>query len=127
MGVYDEDVAGAVVDIQEAGKPIQIVRQTTTTTPGKPWEPGVPSEVLEDSFAVFLNFNEKDAETFSKMEGASELSAADRKVLIAAGSLTSPPTTGDVLRDEAGDWSIEWVQALSPNGQDILYTLRARK
>src|SRR5690606_20385524 len=84
MGVYDSQVALAERLIREQGKAIQVVRQTTVTTPGKPWEPGVPGEALTDAYGVFLNFSQSDMETMSKMAGASEIQASDRKVLLAA-------------------------------------------
>jgi hypothetical protein len=65
--------------------------------------------------------------TMSKMSGASEIQASDRKVLLAAAAAGAPLTTNDKLRDADGDWSIEWVQVLAPNGENILYTVRARR
>lgn len=128
MGTYDRQIATAERLIREKGKPVQLVRQTTTIPdPDKPWEPGVPSESLDDAYGVFLNFNGNDMETISKMAGASEIKASDRKVLLAAAALSGAPTTDDKLRDSTGDWSIEWVQVLSPNGENILYTLRVRQ
>lgn len=127
MGIYDSQVALAERLIREKGKAVQVVRQATTTTPGKPWKAGAPNESLDDAYGVFLNFSQKYMETLSKMAGASEIQASDRKVLLAAAALSGAPTTNDKLRDETGDWSIEWVQVLSPNGQNILYTLRVRQ
>ena len=127
MGTYDRQIATAERLIREKGKAVQVVRQTTVTDPTKPWEPGVPTEVLDDAYGVFLNFNQSDLETMSKMSGASEVQASDRKVLLAAAALSGAPTTNDKLREADGDWSIEWVQVLSPNGENILYTLRVRR
>lgn len=128
MGTYDRQIATAERLIREKGKAVQVVRQTTTIPdPNKPWEPGTPGESLDDAYGVFLNFNAKDMETMSKMAGASEVQASDRKVLLAAAALTGAPTTNDKLRDATGDWSIEWVRVLSPNGENILYTLRVRQ
>lgn len=128
MGVYDSQVALAERLIREKGKPVNVVRQVTTTPdPDKPWEAGTPSESLDDAYGVFLNFSGKDMETMSKMAGASEIQASDRKVLLAAAALSGAPTTNDKLRDATGDWSIEWVQVLAPNGENILYTLRVRQ
>lgn len=127
MGVYDRQVALAERLIREKGKVVQIVRQTTVTDPTKPWESGIPTEVLDDAHGVFLNFNQKDLETMSKMSGASEIQASDRKVLLAAAALSGAPTINDKLREVDGDWSIEWVQVLSPNGENILYTMRVRR
>lgn len=129
MGVYDEDIATAEEMIREAGKPVQIVRTVPGAPPDptKPWIPGEPVETLDDAYAVFLNFNQQDMETLSKMEGASEIQASDRKVLLAAAALTGKPTINDKLRDTTGDWAIEWVQELSPNGENILYTMRVRQ
>lgn len=126
MGVYDSQVALADRLIREKGKPVIVVRQTTTT-PVNPWEPGIPDELLDDAYGVFLNFSQKDMETMSKMDGASEIQASDRKVLVAAQTTIAPITINDKLRDESGDWAIEWVQILAPNGENILYTLRVRQ
>lgn len=128
MGTYDRQIATAERLIREKGKAVQVVRQTTSIPdPDKPWEPGTPGVSLDDAYGVFLNFNAKDMETMSKMAGASEVQASDRKVLLAAAALTGAPTTNDKLRDATGDWSIEWVQVLSPNGENILYTMRVRQ
>ena len=127
MGTYDRQIATAERLIREKGKAVQVVRQTTVTDPAKPWEPGVPTEVLDDAYGVFLNFNQADMETMAKMSGASEVQTSDRKVLLAAAAVSGAPTTNDKLRDADGDWSIEWVQVLSPNGENILYTLRVRR
>lgn len=127
MGTYDSQVALAERLIREKGKPVQIVRQTTVTDPDKPWEPGEPIEELDDAYGVFLNFTANDMATFGKMAGASEITASDRKVLLAAAVLSGAPTPNDKLRDESGDWSIETAQVLSPNGENILYTLRVRQ
>lgn len=127
MGTYDSQVALAERLIREKGKPVQIVRQTTVTDPDKPWEPGVPTEELDDAYGVFLNFSANDMATFGKMAGASEITSSDRKVLLAAASLSGAPTPNDKLRDESGDWSIETAQVLAPNGENILYTLRVRQ
>lgn len=128
MGTYDRQVATAERLIREKGKPVQVVRQSTTLPdPNRPWEPGEPVETLTDAYGVFLNFNAQDMETMSKMAGASEIQSSDRKVLLAAAAAGAPLTTNDKLRDADGDWSIEWVQVLAPNGENILYTVRARR
>lgn len=128
MGTYDRQVATAERLIREKGKPIQVVRQSTTLPdPDRPWEPGEPVETLTDAYGVFLNFNAADMETMSKMAGASEIQSSDRKVLLAAAAAGAPLTTNDKLRDADGDWSIEWVEVLAPNGENILYTVRARR
>ena len=128
MGTYDRQVATAERLIREKGKPVQVVRQTTTQPdPDQPWLPGEPTTTIDDAYGVFLNFNRKDMETLSKMQGASEIQVSDRKVLLAAAAVTASPTTTDLLRDEDGDWSIESVQELAPNGESILYTLRVRR
>lgn len=128
MGTYDRQVATAERLIREKGKPVQVVRQSTTLPdPDRPWEPGEPVETLTDAYGVFLNFNAEDMETMSKMAGASEVQSSDRKVLLAAAAAGTPLTTNDKLRDADGDWSIEWVQVLAPNGENILYTVRARR
>lgn len=127
MGKYDQEVADALESIDEAGKPLVIVRQTVAEDPDKPWASADYDEVEEPCVGVFLNFNLKDLETIRRLPNAPELSASDRKVLIPAGSVASPPLVGDRLRDESGDWAILWVQALSPSGQDILYTLGVSK
>lgn len=128
MGTYDRQVATAERLIREKGKPVQVVRQSTTLPdPDRPWEPGEPVETLTDAYGVFLNFNAQDMETMSKMAGASEVQSSDRKVLLAAAAAGAPLTTNDKLRDADGDWSIEWVQVLAPNGENILYTVRARR
>lgn len=128
MGTYDRQVATAERLIREKGKPVQVVRQSTTLPdPDRPWEPGEPVETLTDAHGVFLNFNARDMETMSKMAGASEIQSSDRKVLLAAAAAGAPLTTNDKLRDADGDWSIEWVEVLAPNGENILYTVRARR
>lgn len=128
MGTYDRQVATAERLIREKGKPVQVVRQSTTLPdPDRPWEPGEPVETLTDAYGVFLNFNAQDMETMSKMAGASEIQSSDRKVLLAAAAAGAPLTTNDKLRDADGDWSIEWVEVLAPNGENILYTVRARR
>lgn len=128
MGTYDRQVATAERLIREKGKPVQVVRQSTTLPdPDRPWEPGEPVETFTDAYGVFLNFNAQDMETMSKMAGASEIQSSDRKVLLAAAAAGAPLTTNDKLRDADGDWSIEWVQVLAPNGENILYTVRARR
>lgn len=128
MGTYDRQVATAERLIREKGKAVKVVRQSTTLPDSnKPWEPGVPTETLTDAYGVFLNFNAQDMETMSKMAGASEVQSSDRKVLLAAAAAGAPLTTNDKLRDADGDWSIEWVQVLAPNGENILYTVRARR
>lgn len=128
MGTYDRQIATAERLIREKGKAVKVVRQTTTIPdPDKPWEPGTPGETLTDAYGVFLNFNAQDMETMSKMPGASEVQASDRKVLLAAASAGAPLTTNDKLRDADGDWSIEWVRVLAPNGENIIYTVRARR
>lgn len=128
MGVYDRQVAMAERLIRTKGKPITVVRQTTTTTVGKPWEVTAPTEVRDDGHAVFLNFSQKDLETQSATPGISEVTASDRKVLLAAAAFIAPPTRNDQLEDANGvRWSIEWVQELAPNGENILYMLRARR
>jgi len=128
MGTYDRQVATAERLIREKGKPVQVVRQSTTLPdPNRPWEPGEPVETFTDAYGVFLNFNAQDMETMSKMAGASEIQSSDRKVLLAAAAAGAPLTTNDKLRDADGDWSIEWVQVLAPNGENILYTVRARR
>lgn len=128
MGTYDRQAATAERLIREKGKPVQVVRQSTTLPdPDRPWEPGEPTETLTDAYGVFLNFNVQDMETMGKMAGASEVQSSDRKVLLAAAAAGAPLTTNDKLRDADGDWSIEWVQVLAPNGENILYTVRARR
>lgn len=128
MGVYDEDIASALEMIAEAGKPVVLVRLSTASPPTEPWDnAGDPVETLEPTRAVFLDFNLQDARARKAMKGAPEIDASHRKVLIPAAELSGLPTTHDVLRDEEGDWAILYAQNLSPNGQDILYTLQVSR
>lgn len=127
MGAYDEDITTALELIAEAGKPVVLVRLTESAPPANPWDNGTPAEVLEPAVAVFLNFSSKDVATRVGMKGAPEIDANHRKVLMPASGLLSAPTTKDVVRDEEGDWSIVYVNTLSPNGQDILHTLQVAR
>lgn len=127
MGAYDEDIASALEMIAEAGKPVVLVRRAESAPPANPWDNGATSEVLKPTFAVFLNFSSKDLATRVGMKGAPEIDASHRKVLMPAAGLLSRPTTKDVVRDEEGDWSIAYVDTLSPNGQDILHTLQVAR
>lgn len=126
MGVYDSQIALAERLISEKGKEVQLVRRTVVVPdPSKPWETGTSTEVITNVHAVFLNFNQKDLETQHRMYG--EIEVGDRKVLIAAAATGGPISIKDVLRDGATEYTIEYVQVISPNGEDILYTARARK
>lgn len=128
MGVYDRQIALAERLIREKGKPVQIISKAATIPDAdEPWKQGPSDDTSKSAYGVFLNFNQNDMETIGKMPGASEIQVGDRKVLLAASAAGNPPTVDDQLRDETGDWSIEWVQVLAPNGENILYTLRVRK
>lgn len=127
MGKYDDEVASAEADIREAGALVTLIR-TTTTAGANDWDNGVPGEVeVPDVPAVFLNFNDQESQT--QRLNDNDMRASDRKVLIPAGYLNyDPPDVDDILEEVGGTrWTIKWVQELSPDGQDILYTLRARR
>lgn len=127
MGTYDLQIGVAASLIRQQGKQVLLVRHVNASPdPNQPWNTDTTSTVTESVYAVFLNLNIKDAETQSYMKGT-EILAGDRKVLIAGNATNAPPSLKDELLDGSVRWSIESVQELAPNGEQILYTLRVRR
>lgn len=130
MGVYDSFIALAERLIREKGKPITVIFQDTIQNI-RPWQTDGVAQLEVGSRGVFLNFNQEDRETWNAQPGAPEVDQSDRKVLIAPASHSelrlNSPKRKDIIRDETGDWAIEYVQVIAPNGENILYTLRVRR
>lgn len=127
MGTYDSQRALAQRLIQAKGCEVTFIRVTPVADGTNEWDNADPNEVAVSGVqAVFLNFNAKDMETLHRL-GETDINTTDRKILIAATRLGgTAPKIGDFVDDGSIKWRVMWLQNISPNGEDILYTVRGR-
>lgn len=129
MGVFDDDQKTALELITENGEDAQL--KVMTTTPGaNDWDAGVPTEQVLTARMCFLNFSSQGNSTNNGeryFEGTL-VHAGDKKVLLAALGLAFAPVIGAlVTRADGTVWKVVQQKGLDPNGQQILYTLQARR
>lgn len=104
---------GRLVELVSFGEPLPFDGAT-------PWRADYAPEDVQTASAVFLSYAERLIDGTTIHEG-------DRKVLVAALGLASPPQLSGEVRVDEDRWKIVHVEILSPNGEDILYTLQVRQ
>lgn len=123
MARFDALIETAKRLIEKNGEPSTLVRTTpgAPSDPTKPWEPGTPTVTSTPVSTVWLNESILRRGTLVK-EG--EIFA-----ILAAKDLSSvpDPSLDHLVRSDGTRYAIVAVEPLSPNGQKIIYEIRARK
>lgn len=116
---YTEDVRAAAEDIRDAGRIIQIVRQSAATGSNPYDRDPAPAPDVENVWALETSWH------IGEVDGTT-IRATDRKFLIAAEGVSTGPTEQDALRIDGADINIANVQPLAPGGVVILWKVAVR-
>jgi len=122
MGVFDRSVAQVTRQIKKYGELVtwkQVV-QGAPTDLDKPWEPGTPIETEHLVKIVFLPILPGNKQ-WKKYLSETEVIIGNTLGLMAAGELTFVPDLKDVVIRDSKQLSINSVNRLAPNGQNILW------
>lgn len=117
---YDRILATANRLIENYGQ-MGAIRVPSTTTSGPSYNPTRSGPVDRPARFVITDWNAKDID-------GTRIKAADKKALVAPGSLPSDPTTSDTLVEANGaTWKIVAVETLRPAETTLLFTLQLRR
>ncbi len=122
MATFSRAQESAQKLVAKFGRPVDLVSfgEALPFDNARSWRADYASEDVQTARAVFLSYAERLIDGTTIHEG-------DRKVLVAALGLTSPPRVSGEIRVDDDRWKIVHVEILSPNGEDILYTLQVRQ
>ncbi|MBT9158781.1 MAG: hypothetical protein DDT26_00028 [Dehalococcoidia bacterium] len=126
MTVYGAAIEAAKRLIDAKGE-AATVRRVVPGSPNvdQPWKAAPPMAVDFPVSAVWLNFGTQSAG--QEYWQGSLVKANDRKVLIAAVDLAGLSTSDFIVRADGSVWKITSVQILDPNGEKILWTVKAEQ
>lgn len=118
--------------IKKYGGPVVLHVTTNVPVAGKPWDTSAPQadEQLIPTSGVFLTFSRLQyGQTFANGD---VIHASDRRMLVAAkGMAFKPNLKGYVVRTltdgSTENWSIEGIDPLEPNGEQIMYSMQVRQ
>ena len=121
MPVYTQQIATAKRLLAKYGQSVSVYSYSDNTPDAtKPWRTSAPTSSVQTGTAAFFDYDVKHID-------GELIHVGDKKVLLAAKGLTSKPTPKGEIRVGADIWKIVNVNTLSPNGEDILYTLQVRQ
>lgn len=116
--------------IEKNGAPMEVVYYDDPIAPDplKPWEAGEPIVTSQNTRGVFLTAKHiKYGLAVDEQADADGVHSQERRVLIAATTLTQAPNVKCELVANGERWKIVSVVPLRPGGVDIIYTLQVRR
>lgn len=134
MARFDSAIKLALRLITKNGRPCTLRHiLPPDTEQDQPWrETGAAPQSDELNVPmVFLDYSVKFLETAFRSQGqeqgGSTILAGDKRALVAAASLASPPKLKDLIIHPGAVWAIQDIKVLQPNDQVILYDLQVRQ
>lgn len=116
---YAKPLATANRLIERYGQ-LGAIRRPGSNT-GLPYNPIIGTPTNDPARFVVVGWAAKDID-------GTRIKAADKKALVAPGTLPADPTTSDLLVEANGTpWKIVGVETLRPAETTLLYTLQVRK
>ena len=122
MADYANELAMARVMIAEAGCAATLVctGAEVVSDPTKPWAVAQGTDVEQTVSVVLLAYE-------ARYVDGTTVHAGDRRALLAAAGLTTPPNINGEVVVGSDRWRIISMETLSPSNVPILYTLQVRQ
>ena len=102
------------------GTTFTLRRTAVTTATGKPWMSASTSDTDTTVHGILDDY------TAMQRDGQA-VQATDRRYIIAASDLSSPPAPGDDFLDGSTVYEVVSVQTVRQAGTDVLYYLQVRR
>lgn len=109
----------ALNKIEKYGVGMTLKRSTLTGDTNKPWEPPTVQETSYTCFGLILEYDAREIDGIV-------IKRDDRKIMVASESLSTAPTTSDVIEVGSVSYSIQNIASLAPSNDPIMYTLQVR-
>lgn len=130
MGIYDDDIASAATDIQDAGLAVTYKVLTITKDNIEPWkEVGITYTnysiygfIAEDKTSP-IKVVDKSTRNVRKDVGLLE----NEMLLYIPGNVEFTPKIKDIVTVGSVDYKVIDVDRLAPNNEPILYILKIKK
>lgn len=122
MAEYDRVIATATRLIKKKGQLVkwQIINDPVPPDSNKPWNQAAATPEEKDVYICFLPIDRQTFETLGYMKG-NEIPKGSVMGLMA--NVDFEPNLKDVVLRNNKQLRIETINILSPNGQQILYTI----
>jgi len=126
MGVFDRQIRSVERLVKKYGQLVTIMSSVPDTPdPNKPWEQVEDVPVSTDVYMVFLSPSVSGSallgKEFIEYVKGSELKVSEVRGYMATTSVK--PKVSDVVLRDGKELKIRALDILSPNGQDLLYTV----
>lgn len=122
MARFDRQIETAKRLIAKNGELVvwRVIDDALPVDPAKPWEPAAATPVNHDVSICFLPVDRQTMETFNFIKGTE---VPKGSVMGLMGAVAFEPNMKDVVIRNGSELRIASLDALSPNGQAILYTV----
>lgn len=119
MSVYADDIATALELITEFGQPCQWQKPAPTTGGVNPWNPN--QGATPPSYPVMMLFlSPKTGAKYLQLMNGTEVPMKSQVALM-AGGLPFTPELNDTITRNSVAISVNRVDLLAPNGEDVLW------
>lgn len=119
MGVYDDDIATALELITEFGQSVQWQKRAPDTGGSNPWNPN--QGAIPAAFPVNMIFlSPKTGAKYLQLMNGTEVPIRSQAALM-AGGLPFTPELNDTITRNGTSISVNRIDLLAPNGEDVLY------
>ena len=122
MAQFDRAIKTAQRLIAKNGEKVKwrVIGDVVPTDPNKPWEPGSALPEDKDVTICFLPVDRQTQETFAFIKGTEVLKGS---VMGLMGNIPFAPNLKDVVIRNGVELRLAHIDVLSPNGQNVLYTM----
>lgn len=126
MAVFTQQIEMVNRLLTKYGRTVSIYTYADTTPDSaKPWRTGASTSSTQTGVAAFFDYTDSDREGV-RHSGGELILIGDKQVYLSAKGITKPTPKGE-LRIGSEIWKIVRVATLSPNGENVLYTLQVRQ
>lgn len=122
MSVFDRQIATATRLIKKYGQSVtwRSLPDGTVTDPDKPWRPVNGGHVDHSPIICFLPDDRENRQFYAYLTGK-EVSSGTTLGYMAA--VNFEPKLKDIVIRDGVEYQIQNINLLSPNGENILYTI----
>jgi len=120
MARFDRQIQTALRLIKKNGQLVQWKQTVKTVDTNEPWIQEETELVLNDVYICFLPVNKEMRELIHYLKG-SDVTTGNTLGLM--GSVSFIPSSADIVVRDGKELKIDNIDLLSPNGQNILYTI----
>jgi hypothetical protein len=121
MARFTRQIETAKRLIKKNGQLVQWRQLQRTDVSGKPWEVTEATPVDVDVYVCFLPVDKDNREFINYLRGTNEIKMG--AIIGLMGNVSFTPDASDVVIRDGVQLQIAHIDLLSPNGQQVLYTV----